>query len=53
MFISCRFFKCKSSGFPYCSLVLGFFLRFSETNDSKFEFWMNPKKFWSGNETHC
>ena len=53
MFISCRFLNVKVAVFPIAVWYLGFFLRFSETNDSKFEFWMNPKKFWSGKETHC
>ena len=53
MFISCRFLNVNVAVFPIAVWYLGFFLRFSETNDSKFEFWMNPKKFWSGNETHC
>ena len=53
IFISCRFLNVNVAVFPIAVWYLGFFLRFSETNDSKFEFWMNPKKFWSGNETHC
>ena len=53
IFISCRFLNVNVAVFPISVWYLGFFLRFSETNDSKFEFWMNPKKFWSGNESHC
>ena len=29
-----------------------FFVFFSETYDSTFEFWINPKKYWNWNQTH-
>ena len=45
-------FQSKRGDFFYCRQVARSFCFFSETYHSKFEFWINPKKYWNWNQTH-
>ena len=45
-------FQSKRGDFFCCRQVARSFCFFSETYHSKFEFWINPKKYWNWNQTH-
>ena len=45
-------FQSKRGEFFYCRQVACCFFFSSETYDSKFEFWINPTKYWNWNQTH-